>query len=66
MSFRSGGRGLLEVFPTRGSMAETYEWSGAEHRVLVQAGGVDAGRFTAWENDRVVGDWLRSVDHRDR
>ena len=54
LTFQSGTIGVLEVLPTAGSVAESYEMFGPEYRMLVQAGGIDAGRVRCWENGRLV------------
>lgn len=51
--FQSGALGTLEVLPTAGSMAESYEIFGAGIRALVRAGGPDSGEVRCWERGQL-------------
>jgi predicted dehydrogenase len=46
--FACGAIGTLEVLPTAGSMAESYEVFGRGCRALVRAGGPDRGEVRCW------------------
>lgn len=54
LAFESGAAGTLEVMPSCGSRAETYEMFGAGYRVLARAGEIDSGEVICYENDQVV------------
>ena len=54
LAFRSGAIGVLEVLPTAGSVAESYELFGPDYRAFVRAGGIDAGEVRCWEDGRLV------------
>lgn len=47
--FESGAVGVLEVLPTVGSMAESYEVFGAGCRAQVRVGGPDMGQVRCWQ-----------------
>jgi hypothetical protein len=49
LRFASGATGLLEVLPTVGCMAESYDLYGAGCRALVRAGGPDTGEVLCWQ-----------------
>jgi myo-inositol 2-dehydrogenase/D-chiro-inositol 1-dehydrogenase len=51
--FESGAIGTLEVLPTAGSMAESYEIFGPGIRALVRAGGPDSGEVRCWERGQL-------------
>ena len=53
-SFECGAVGALDVLPTAGSMAESYELFGAGCRALVQVGGPDTGEVRCWEGGELV------------
>ncbi len=54
LAFDSGAVGVLEVLPTTGSMAESYEMYGAGCRALVRAGGPDSGEVRCWQGGELV------------
>ena len=54
MAFEGGLLGVLEVLPTAGSMAESYEMFGAGIRSLVRVGGPDSGEVRCWEGGRLA------------
>ena len=54
LTFRSGAIGVLEVLPTAGSVAESYEMFGSDYRAFVQAGGIDAGVVRCWQDGQLV------------
>jgi predicted dehydrogenase len=54
LTFENGASGVLEVFPTSGSVAEYYELLGPDYRMLIQMGEKDAGTVKCWEQDRLV------------
>jgi predicted dehydrogenase len=54
LGFCSGAEGALEVLPSAGSMAESYEWFGAGCRAQVRAGGPDAGTVCCWQGGELV------------
>ena len=58
MAFESGATGVLEVMPTAGCLAESYEWFGHEARVWVGTGDADRGLARAWE----LGEQVLEVD----
>ena len=47
--FECGAIGVLEVLPTAGCMAESYEVFGAGCRAFVRAGGPDTGEVRCWQ-----------------
>jgi len=49
-----GASGTLEVLPSSGAKAETYELFGPGYRVIARAGESDSGEWTAWENGEVA------------
>ena len=53
LTFESGTLGVLEVLPTAGSVAESYEMFGPDYRAIVRAGGIDLGTVRCWENGRL-------------
>ena len=54
LEFESGAVGILEVMPSCGNRAESYEMFGAGYRILASAGEVDPGEFSAWESGQIV------------
>lgn len=58
MTFESGTTGVLEVIPTGGCLAESYEWFGHEARVRVGTGDADRGLACAWE----LGEQVLEID----
>jgi predicted dehydrogenase len=54
LSFASGALGWVEILPTAGCVVEQYELCGPDYRLLVRAGGVDAGEALAWEKGKLV------------
>lgn len=54
LEFENNATGVVEVMPTCGSSAESYEMFGAGYRVLAQASAVEGGIFIAWENEQIV------------
>jgi len=58
MTFESGATGVLEVMPTGGCLAESYEWYGHEAQVWVGTGDSDRGLARAWE----LGEQVLEVD----
>jgi len=54
LAFECGASGMLEVLPTAGSMAESYELYGPGCRALVNAGGPDTGEVRCWEGGKLV------------
>jgi myo-inositol 2-dehydrogenase/D-chiro-inositol 1-dehydrogenase len=54
LRFACGALGVLEVLPTAGSMAESYEIFGAGFRVLVGVGEADSGTVRCWDRGRLV------------
>jgi myo-inositol 2-dehydrogenase/D-chiro-inositol 1-dehydrogenase len=53
-SFECGAIGVLEVLPTAGSRAESYEMYGAGCRALVRVGGPDTGEVRCWQGGELV------------
>jgi predicted dehydrogenase len=53
-TFESGALGLLEVLPTAGCTAETYELAGAGYRAFAATGEYGSGEVRCWENGRLV------------
>jgi predicted dehydrogenase len=53
-TFCSGAHGLLEVMPTSGCVAETYDLFGPEYRCLIRSGYADTGSVQAWENNQMA------------
>lgn len=53
-AFDSGATGTLEVLPTCGNVAETYEMFGAGYRVCASAGLVGPAEVVAWEDEKLV------------
>jgi len=56
LAFEQGAAGVLEVLPTAGSMAESYELYGPGCRALVRAGGPDTGEVRCWQGGQLVVD----------
>jgi len=54
LAFECGAVGVLEVLPTAGSMAESYELYGPGCRAWVCAGGPDTGEVRCWEGGKLV------------
>jgi myo-inositol 2-dehydrogenase / D-chiro-inositol 1-dehydrogenase len=54
MEFVSGASGLLEVMPTCGNLAESYEIFGPGYRIRATAGECDTGETIAWEGRKAV------------
>jgi len=54
LAFENGAMGTLEVMPTCGTVAEWYEVSGDEYRVVARAGQTGSGAVTAWERGEMV------------
>ena len=54
LRFQSGAQGTLEVLPTAGSMAESYEIAGSKVRAVIGVGGPDSGQVRCWENGELV------------
>jgi predicted dehydrogenase len=54
LAFKCGAAGVLEVLPTAGSMAESYELYGPGCRALVRVGGPDTGEVRCWEGGKLV------------
>jgi predicted dehydrogenase len=54
LAFECGAAGVLEVLPTAGSMAESYEMYGAGCRALVRVGGPDTGEVRCWQGGELV------------
>jgi len=52
--FECGAIGVLEVLPTAGSMAESYEMYGAGCCALVRVGGPDTGEVRCWAGGKLV------------
>lgn len=52
--FDQGTTGVLEVLPTAGSTAESYELYGPGCRALVRAGGSDTGEVRCWQDGELV------------
>ncbi|MDF3058284.1 MAG: hypothetical protein K0R17_2499 [Rariglobus sp.] len=54
--FENGIRGLIDLMPTAGSCAETYEIFGADYRAEIQCSETGASRWRGWESGRLVCD----------
>jgi len=54
--FENGIRGLVDLMPTAGSCAETYEIFGADHRAEIQCSETGASGWRGWEAGRLVRD----------
>lgn len=54
LEFTSGAKGSLDVLPTCGAVAETYELLGDGYRILATAGGIDSGEVHVWEAGQLV------------
>lgn len=54
LEFTSGALGRLDVLPTAGYVAESYEVFGAGYRILARAGANDGGDITVCREGRVV------------
>jgi predicted dehydrogenase len=53
-AFESGALGVLEVLPTAGHNAESYEFAGEGYGVHVGAGENDSGQVRCWEKGQLV------------
>jgi len=54
LEFESGTVGVLEVRPSCGNQAESYEMFGAGYRVLASVGDVDSGEVSVWEHGQML------------